>query len=338
MEDIILRSLQGETGDLEERILRKWRHESPANEKLYQRTAEVWRRTPSGRPMGPPPGPPALGSIVQEAEARRAVSPPPPQERESRIGGRLLPGFGVLALAATAAFLAFFGTPEPPSSSGVVSAGPLAAAEFSTGSDQTVTVSLNDGSYVRLAPRSRLRVEPGEHTRDVFLEGRGYFAVAGDADRPFTVHTRLGEALVLGTRFELDVQGDNLRLVVTEGHVALTSAGERIDVRGGDVIHLVAEGVPVVEYVEDVLEVLDWPGGLLVFQATPLRHVARDLTAHFGIPVQIDNDEVSARTVTGSFDDESLEEVLSAICRATATRCVRDEDRVLIDMETGGAP
>ncbi|TVR62731.1 MAG: DUF4974 domain-containing protein [Gemmatimonadales bacterium] len=332
MEDLILRSLQGQTGDLEERILRKWRQESPANEELYQRTADVWRRTPSRRPVGPAPERPSLGTIVQQAEVRRAGHSPTSTEEKRRIAGRRwLPGVGILALAATAAFLSFFATPEPTPSSDPVSAVPLAAAEFTTGSDQTVTVSLNDGSYVRLAPRSRLRVEPGEHTREVFLEGRGYFAVAGDPDRPFTVHTRLGDALVLGTRFELNVQDDNLRLVVTEGHVALTAGGRRIEVQEGDVIHLAAEGVPVVEYVDDILEVLDWPGGLLVFQATPLRQVARDLTAHFGIPVQIEDDGVATRTVSGSFDDESLEEVLSAICRATATRCVRDDDRVIID-------
>ncbi|TVR64871.1 MAG: DUF4974 domain-containing protein [Gemmatimonadales bacterium] len=331
MEDLILRSLQGRTGDLEERILRKWRQESAANEELYQRTAEVWRRTPSRRPMPHPPERPSLGAIMQEAEGRRAAGSPASSQKKRRTRPRRwLPGVGILALAATAASLFLFGDSGPPVSTEGVGTAPLAAAEFSTGSDQTVTARLNDGSFVRLAPRSRLRVEPGEHTRDVFLEGRGYFAVASDPDRPFRVHTRLGEALVLGTRFEVDVRDDNLRLVVTEGHVALTAGGDRIDARAGDIIHLAAEGVPVAEYVEDVLEVLDWPGGLLVFQATPLRQVARDLTAHFGIPVQIDDEGVAERTVTGSFDDESLEEVLSAICRATATRCVRDDDRVII--------
>lgn len=331
MEDLILRSLQGQTGDLEERILRKWRQESPANEDLYQRTAEVWRRMPPQRPTGSPPERPSLGAIVQEGESRRSdVTPAVPGWKRGAVR-RWLPGLGILGMAAVVAFLFFGGSPDSPPSPDPLIAIPLAAAEFSTGSDQTVTVSLNDGSYVRLAPRSRLRVEPGERTREVFLEGRGYFAVASDPDRPFTVHTRLGDALVLGTRFELDVQNENLRLVVTEGRVALSAGGERIDVRAGDVIHLAAEGVPVAEYVEDVLDVLDWPGGLLVFQATPLGQVARDLTAHFGIPVFIEDDGVAARTVTGSFDDESLEEVLSAICRATATRCIRDGEQVLID-------
>ena len=330
MDDLILRSLQGTTGELEERILRKWRQESPLNEERYQRTAELWRRTPSRLPDGPAPGRPALSSVVQEAEARRARVAGEGPPRKSRRPGRWLPGFAILAAAAVVALIFVRGTPETPLPPTPVTA-PLAAAEFSTGSEQTVTARLNDGTFVRLAPRSRLRVEPGDHTRDVFLEGRGYFAVASDPDRPFRVHTRLGEALVVGTRFELDVHDDNLRLVVTEGQVALTAGGDRIDARAGDVIHLAAEGVPVAEHVEDVLDVLDWPMGLLVFQTTPLRQVARDLTAHFGIPVRIDDAEVAERTVTGSFEEESLEEILSAICRATATRCVRDESGVRID-------
>ena len=332
MDDLILRSLQGSAGELEERILRNWRRESPANEAHYQRTAELWRAAPSRIPGGSAPERPALSSIIGEAESRRGQGPAPETIRGGRQRSRWLPGLGVLAAAAVVAFLFLRGTPEAPLPlpPAPVTA-PLAAAEFSTGSDQTVTARLNDGTFVRLAPRSRMRVEPGDSTRDVFLEGRGYFAVASDPNRPFRVHTRLGEALVIGTRFELEIQDDNLRLVVTEGHVALTAGGDRIDARAGDVIHLAAEGVPVVEEVEDVLEILDWPMGLLVFQATPLRRVARDLTAHFGIPVRIEDAEVGERTVTGSFEEESLEEVLSAICRATATRCVRRGSEVRIE-------
>jgi transmembrane sensor len=325
MDDLILRSLQGRAGDLEARILRKWREESPANEAHYRQLARVWHLESRGLPDGAPPSLPSLERVIGAAEARRAASGggPGPGRPHPRFRGwrRPLAGVAMAALAAAAGLMLVVGLPETDPTD-VAPSRSFAAAEFTTGSNQSVTVNLNDGSYVRLAPYSRLQVTAEDGVREVWLEGRGYFAVASDPDRPFTVRTRMGDALVIGTRFEVDVRDENLRLVVTEGHVALSTGSERVDVRAGDVIHLAGSGTPVVEQVEDVHQFLDWPKGLLVFHSTPLEQVARELGDHFGIPFEISGPGVADRKVTGWFDDETLEEVLSAVCRATDTRCV----------------
>ena len=341
MDDLILRSLQGRTGDLEERILRKWREKSPANEEAFRRTADLWRLEAHRAPPGAPPTRPRLQDIVEAAETRRRKGPSVASLHVAPAGRgpRRWPGILALTgLAAAALLVLSLGLPRTPASGPMppLAAPAFAAAEFTTGADQTVTVNLNDGSYVRLAPSSRLRVEAGEGTREVVLDGRGYFAVASDPDRPFTVRTRLGDALVLGTRFEVDVRDENLRVVVSEGHVALSTGTERLDLRAGDVIYLASRGMPVLEHVENVQDLLDWPNGLLVFQATPLREVVRELTAHFGVRFEVEGEELADRTVTGWFDDESLEEVLSAVCRATGTRCVTGGG--VVRMTTGQDP
>jgi len=340
MDDLILRSLQGRAGDLEVRILRKWRDASPANEAHYRQVARVWHLERPGLPDGAPPPRPPLDRVIGAAETRRAAS------GEGRGPGRAHPrfrrwrgpvtGVAMAALAAAAGLLLVVGLPETGPTSDPATSRSFAAAEFTTGSNQSVTVNLNDGSYVRLAPYSRLQVMADDGVREVWLEGRGYFAVASDPERPFTVRTRMGDALVIGTRFELDVKDENLRLVVSEGHVALSTGTERVDVTAGDVIHLAGSGTPVVEQVEDVHQYLDWPDGLLVFHSTPLEQVARELGDHFGVPFEISGPGVSDRKVTGWFDDETLEEVLSAVCRATNTRCVTNGG--LVRMTPGSDP
>src|SRR5690242_20395896 len=56
---------------------------------------------------------------------------------------------------------------------------------------------LSDGTHVRLAPGSQLRVaaDYGLDRRDAYLDGLAYFEVAHDARRPFTVFARNASAV-----------------------------------------------------------------------------------------------------------------------------------------------
>src|SRR5207247_1917000 len=84
------------------------------------------------------------------------------------------------------------------------------AQEFVTGATEAATIHLRDGTVVRLAPQSRLRLTGVPGVREVTLDGRAYFAVAKLAGRPFTVKSRGGQAVVLGTRFEVDARGEEM--------------------------------------------------------------------------------------------------------------------------------
>jgi transmembrane sensor len=66
---------------------------------------------------------------------------------------------------------------------------------------------------------------------------------------------------------------------------------------------------------------LDWPGGLLAFQRTPLREIASQLARHFRVEVQLQDSLVATRRVTGSFQDASLDDVVSSVCAVTGIRC-----------------
>lgn len=204
------------------------------------------------------------------------------------------------------------------------------ATELATGYAETVTVTLSDRTFVRLAPSSRLRLAAESDERTVWLDGRAYFAVESDSSRPFIVRTRAGDAQVLGTRFELRVEESSLRLAVVEGRVALSAGGENVEVGADEVSHVRDGSKPSVMKVENVRELLDWPGGLLVFRSTPLERVGRELERHFGVRFEITDSVVAQRKLTAWFADESLDEVLTAICRATGSRCSLESGRVLV--------
>jgi len=338
MEEIILRYLSGQASPFEEERLKKWRAADPANEAQFESLAQVWVLSEP-----PPPGTSDPAEVLElaeavmvEAEARRAagaggspVTVRPAQPR--RLTRAVLPWGALLAASLAAISLGIRshgdGEEQAPTPQTPVSIALTAQ-----------TLRLDDGSFVRLAPGSQLQASLGRDRRIVHLEGRAFFAVAPDRDRPFLVQVGSGQVSVLGTRFEVSEAGGNLRTVVVEGLVAVATTEGEVEVPAGSVGHARPGSPPVAERVPDVLSLLDWPGGLLVFHDTPVRDVAREVERHFRTPILVDPLTGGNPRVSASFEgDESFEEILETLCSVTGSECTISSDSAVIvppDMES----
>jgi transmembrane sensor len=317
MDELIMRALRGEAGELELRRLHRWCAEAPANQRYYEELAAVWRASePSGLAAPLPPPAPEASDIARRAEARRRAS------RHSLLR-RWWIGAAAAAVLLLGAGMVMW--------AGRASTAPYGVAQFTAGSNDPTTATLEDGSVVRLWPGSRLSVRDWRpDRRAVDLDGRAFFAVAHDPDRPFTVRAGGGETRVLGTRFELKADVRSLRVVVVEGRVSLTLGGAEAEVSSGEVGQSRDGFPPSVIRVEDVHQLLDWPGGLLVFQATPLGQVAHEIGRRFARPVRVSDPELARRQITAWFADERLEEVVAAVCTVAAATCAIGDTLVTI--------
>ena len=310
MNELIARVLSGEASDIEQQQLHRWRRESPENEKTYQDMEHVWRLSllqTQGESISPPP---PVEDIVGEAELRRTKAVPIQSSSKPRTG---IWRWAPVAAAATLLL-----------SVGVVSLRHSPEAVFTTGPEQTSTVALVDGSVVRLGPESRLEIWSADQ-RAVSLDGTAFFAVASDSSNPFTIQTAAGEAEVLGTRFELRSNSDSLRLVVVEGRVALEAGGSRVEVERGAMSRILLGSAPESPRGADVWDLLDWSGGLLIFQTTPLARVMEEVSAHFGISVNLRDSVLASRTVTAWFEDETVDEVVGTLCQVVGATCTVGE-------------
>jgi transmembrane sensor len=313
MDELILRHLSGEATDVEQRRLEHWRAASSANEVRFREVQAVWSglgtvRSPR-RSRRPDPD-----AMMAEAERRRA------RQRASRSRRAVLrspwTGYGIAAAAVLV--LGFVGLDVWPGRGGAGTA--LATVESSVAPGRVVAIRLSDGTFVRLAEGATVDFPAESGRREVALAGRAFFAVA-PGRLPFVVRTGGGEVRVTGTRFEVWHGDEGLRVVVVEGTVELTASGELVKAAAGQVATATPDGVPQVADVDDVWSLLDWPGGLLAFQSTSLSDVAEQLEHHFGVDVGIGDPSVAERSVTGSFQDEALEDIVDAICAVTGLRC-----------------
>ncbi|HSG07369.1 MAG TPA: FecR domain-containing protein, partial [Longimicrobiales bacterium] len=183
------------------------------------------------------------------------------------------------------------------------------------------SVSLDDGSFVRLAPGSSLQVWEGDSERRVKLTGRAFFAVARDEERPFVVQAGAAWTRVLGTRFEVSDQGGNVRTVVVDGRVAVSNDQGTVEVTGGGVAQAAIDGPPTVDVPDDMYALLDWPGGILLFQGTPLAQVAGEVGRFFDRTVEVQGDQLQSLRISGSFEGVAFEEVVLALCETAGAVC-----------------
>lgn len=348
MDSLLFRFLKGDTTAAEEEKVSEWRASAPENEQYFLELDGLLSLTagafdPGAESEEPPSGEELLGLGVGGSSAPSGRAAPhlrPDRGRghdrgRDRDRGRVRdPSRGVwlmggVGATAAAILLLLFSQPDPNASADLLS---LGVDEFATGATDVATVQLRDGTIVRLAPRSRLRLSGSVNEREVMLDGRAYFAVAKMDGHPFTVKTRGGDAVVLGTRFEAEAMGDELRVLVVEGSVALAASGNRVELVAGEMARAVEGAVSAAVSVPDPQRNIAWVGDFLVFQRTPVRDVATEIRQHFDIEVDVLGDDLDEHTVTAWFADPTVESVIRVVCKVLAAECTLNDARVEIDL------
>jgi transmembrane sensor len=99
------------------------------------------------------------------------------------------------------------------------------AQHYATRAGEVRSFTLADGSTVLLNGASRVSARIGQGRREVALEaGEALFDVEHDEARPFRVSAGQGRVTVLGTRFDLALNGRSVDLAVERGLVRFDSS------------------------------------------------------------------------------------------------------------------
>ena len=86
------------------------------------------------------------------------------------------------------------------------------------------TITLVDGSVIQLNTDSHIQVNYEDNQRNIVLmAGEAHFEVAKDRSRPFVVKAGDGMVRAVGTAFTVRINPEALKVIVTEGKVALAA-------------------------------------------------------------------------------------------------------------------
>lgn len=208
-----------------------------------------------------------------------------------------------------------------------------AMREVATARGQRATLTLSDGSRVRLGVASKLRFAErfGGARRDVYLEGEAVFEVEHDAERPFVVHTERAIATDLGTTFVVrDYASDSsVTVAVREGVVELRAAMVRSQPESAHSVTLEAGQFGSVDQLgnlasgrADINDFFAWADGRLAFRNAPFGEVAAQLERWYDVDIEL-GAGTQQRTINATFGDDGIETTLDLIANATDVRVVR---------------
>jgi transmembrane sensor len=327
IDQLLARSLKGEASPEEEATVRDWRRATPENEIEYLELARLVALAARIPELFEAPPRPSVAELIAPGRLAARVIP---------LRRRYWPSRRAWLMAAAAAVVLVVGSLVSRRRGREPSTTPaLGIREIATAKTEAATFELADGTVIRLAPSSRLHVLAGRGRREVALEGRGFFAVAHDGT-PFVIRTAAGDVAVLGTRLDLEARGRDLRVVVVEGHVALSTQRQRTQLTAGEMGRVRNGADAQVVRVPDIDAFVEWTGNFLAFQSTPLHDAAREIERVYGVRIEIPDSEVARRVITAWFRDKSLAEVMDVVCLAVAAHCSIESGMVRILPEAHG--
>ena len=206
---------------------------------------------------------------------------------------------------------------------------------YKTATGEQKTVTLSDGSVLRMNVRSALSVSMSKRERQVELnEGEVFFVVASAPDRPFEVHTPGGLVRVLGTAFNVKSRSGRVAVDVQHGRVHVRDApSETGDMRVRGVTLVAGQGVDIdpsgrlsTLRPSDMKQVLAWQNRQVVFKNTPLGQVLRELELYHDVRLKLAFPELEAKGITGTFDMRDLDQTLEVIMAAASLKAQKEAD------------
>lgn len=203
-------------------------------------------------------------------------------------------------------------------------------SQTSIGEQQTLT--LPEGSQAILNTDSRMEVSFGPAQRNVrLLKGEALFHVAHDPDRPFVVHAGSGVVRAVGTAFSVQLKGEQVEVIVTEGKVAVTPAvladkafvnsaalaahSPVATVGAGQQASYGEESIFSVKSIAaaDLEQRLSWRQGMLLFNGESLDEVVRELSRYTETEIVITDPKIRNTSVGGYFRVGETEALFSAL-------------------------
>jgi transmembrane sensor len=217
-------------------------------------------------------------------------------------------------------------------------------------------ITLEDGSRLHLNTASAVSVNFESELREITLsQGEGVFDVEHDSVRPFVVRAGSTRVISLGTRFSVEHRGMNeIEVTVLEGRVAIVPdnvSQKKVlehysdpDVKLLEEVRTLPESLilgpdqqvtiridGIAEQIHQVIAAneMAWLEGKLVFNETPLREVAHELSRYVPGQIRVAN-EVPDHPVTGIIQIRSTETMLDLLSQVVPITPVKQSASVTV--------
>ncbi|NOR74989.1 MAG: DUF4974 domain-containing protein [Draconibacterium sp.] len=186
-----------------------------------------------------------------------------------------------------------------------------------------ISFSLPDGTKGWLNSGSSLEYQlPFSNNRQIAILGEAWFDVAHDVAHPFEIMAGNSKIKVLGTKFNLNAYPEEkyIEVVLEQGKVEFSTLGLSSDIEMKPNERLVFNDGVVNINVTDVSKFVVWKEGKLVFRGDSMTEVERRIERWYNIDIELVDKELEKYVFRGTFQDDSLEEVLHYLSMTSPIR------------------
>lgn len=208
--------------------------------------------------------------------------------------------------------------------------------DYSTVVGGLQAVPMPDGSKVTLNTDSEIRVAVTEKERRVELKhGEAFFEVAKDPNRPFVVSAAGQRIVAVGTAFSVRRQGNDIRVIVSEGKVRVEVPGKDAALMeplpAGSVVRTASNEVLVqTKPIAEIEQSLSWRSGLLTFRNTPLAEAIAEFNRYNTRKIVIEDPAIAALEVGGIFRATNLAPFVHLLQDGFPVRATTEEERIVL--------
>lgn len=317
-EEIIIRSIQKSATPEELKILKQWLKEDDKNIRLYFQLDEIWS---SGKNISEESIRQGWQMLVRQIDARSLKAQPIALSAKKRklVWWRYAAAVFIGVLIASGVWLAL------PTSDTLQHAVVQNVVYNKSG---VQSIILPDQSEVWLNENSRL-IYPetfSDKKRLVALEGKGYFDIRSNKEKPFVVQIGITEIEVTGTEFFVEsVFDETSSVTLISGKVNLNyqdGSGKKIStpLLPGQQAHIDnLDGNVEVENV-DTDYYTAWKDGTYRFTDERLEKIAAMLAQHYGMKIHVALTLKDKRFTGRVSPGESVEDVLRSIEKSYPVR------------------
>ena len=197
---------------------------------------------------------------------------------------------------------------------------------------QVQTDTLPEGSVVTLNKQSSIRYRrqfAGE-VRSVELQGEAFFDVTPDKNKPFLVYTKGVLIKVIGTSFNVRMAGSATEVIVETGRVEVTRDQHTISLGSHEKALVTENNVSLVkqENKDDLYNY--YRTHEFECNGISLGRLVEKLNEVYGARIVIGNSRLRDLSLTTTFRDESLDEILTIVTRTLKINLVHNGSEIIL--------
>lgn len=299
IESIITRKINGEITAEEQVVLNQWVADSKENARYLKDLQSIYFQANKKHIDKTEP-------IDVDQEWRKFKNTIQTQSRTGLFNSTLLRIAASVVLVATLGYFLWF-------------------SQFRTNTIEVIAQTW--GEEVRLPDNSLITLNKGAvltypktfsgSNRAISLTGEAFFEITRNENKPFLVNLSQSTVKVLGTSFNINANGNDnkIEVVVNTGKVMFTNSAldESIILTKGEKGTLIKNTNMLTQTFNNDINVLAWKTRKLIFNNTELDKVIKTINRLYEAQVSFSTDTDKNCNVTVSFENQSLEAVLSVL-------------------------